>query len=218
MLHDNVRAWLAGAQNFIVGRALYKQIGTDDNVKQQLLKGENAGTIALLRNAMQALLEQPAQKAIIGDSRASEMPASDDTVLKALREEWLPLYARMNYLRAAIDKYGESNLPEVVAAREPVAFEILQLEDQCEQIWSKRSHYLEHGSLPELKQEEFTIPEDPRELAKLLQNIPRNIRRNRNKMLNPGADAMYAQLYVRYKELYKQITGKDYQEKQSGTP
>lgn len=40
MLHDNVAAWSAGARYFIVGRALYKQIGTDENVKQQLLKGK----------------------------------------------------------------------------------------------------------------------------------------------------------------------------------
>ncbi|MBG9378566.1 hypothetical protein I5907_20185 [Panacibacter sp. DH6] len=168
MLKDNIRGWLTGGQNFIVGRGLYKQLGDDDDIKQQLLKGENAGTRRLLWESLENLLRRPVKEAIIVDSTASEMPASNDTVRKALREEWSPLYTRMNYLRARIDEYGGSNNSETVALREPIAFEILDLEDQCEAIWAKRSHYLEHGSLPDLDQKEFTIPEDSRELAKLL--------------------------------------------------
>ncbi|MBG9376974.1 hypothetical protein I5907_12075 [Panacibacter sp. DH6] len=213
MLKDNIRSWIAGAQNFIIGRTLYQQLGDDDNIKQKLLKGENATTKQLLWNSLENLLREPVKEAIIVDSTASEMPASDDTVLEALRDEWLPLYTRMNYLRARIDEYGESNDPETITLREPIAFEILSLEDECEQIWVKRDYYLKHGTLPEFDEKEFVIPSDPKELAKLLQSIPRNIRRNRLKMQQPGAKALYAQLYVRYKDLYKQITGNEYVEK-----
>lgn len=213
MLKENIRSWIAGAQNFIIGRTLYQQLGDDDNIKQKLLKGENTGTKQLLWKSLENLLREPVKEAIKVDSTASEMPASNDTVLKALREEWSPLYTRMNYLRARIDECGESNDPETIALREPIAFEILDLEDQCEAIWAKRDYYLKHGTLPEVDETEFEIPTDPKALAKLLQSIPRNIRRNRLKMQQPSAKALYAQLYVRYKDLYKQITGNEYVEK-----
>lgn len=213
MLTEKIRAWLDGSQNFIVGRVLYKQLGNDENIKAQLQKGEHAGTKKLLKEALEALLEKPVIVVPKVNPVVSQMPPHADPVLNALTNEWKPLYARMNYLRAAIDQWGERNDPEAIAAREPMAFEILQLEDCCQTIWNKRDHYLKSGSLPGNEETTIELPSDPLKLARLIDSIKRNITRNRAKMSKPGADALYAQLYVQYKEKYKTITGKDYEEK-----
>jgi hypothetical protein len=93
------------------------------------------------------------------------MPQSKDPVLQALRNEWQPLYQRMNYLRHELDRVTTTaefplyevgndpgNSPEEISKREPIAFEILELEQQCMRIWARRDHYLQQGKLPEVKE------------------------------------------------------------------
>lgn len=209
--HNKIYNWLLGTQNFIVGRALFKVLSNDNHIKERLLEGENLETTKLLKESMKIMLEKSSKN--FDASIANHNHDLQDCILDALKQEWFPLFSKMNYLRGQLDQYSISNDHKAIAAREPIAFEILDLEDQCEAIWAKRDYYLKHGTLPEVDEKEFEIPTDPKELAKLLQSIPRNIRRNRLKMQQPGAKALYAQLYVRYKDLYKQITGNEYVEK-----
>lgn len=213
MLSDNIRAWLDGSRNFIVGRALYKQVGKDEAIKAQLQKGEHAGTTKLLADAMEALLVAPVIITPKVVSAYHEMPSHSDLILQALRNEWLPLFSRLQYLRASLDQWGERNDPEAVAGREPLAFEILDLEDQCEIIWEKRDHYLLHNALPVKRTNLPELPADPVALAKMLETVKKNIRRNRAKMNNLCADVLYTQLYLHYKSEYTRITGKEYDEK-----
>lgn len=203
--------WLKSSQSFIIGRALYNQIGDDYNIKTLLLGGENSINKSILKKCIASLLKK--YECNNEDFSFNIKSTRNQTLLNKTNEEWQPVFVRMNYLRAKLDHYGTDNVPECIASRESLAFEILYLEDKCEAIWAKRDYYLKHGTFPEVDEEDFVIPKDPKELAKLLQNIPRNIRRNRLKMQQPGAKALYAHLYNRYKDLYKQITGNEYVEK-----
>jgi hypothetical protein len=79
-------------------------------------------------------------------------------------------------------------------------------------VWQKRDHYVQHGSLPDMKKETKELPTDPVALATHIDNIKKNIRKNRGKMQKPGANAKYAVLYRQYLNEFKSITGKDYKE------
>lgn len=200
--------WLNGCQNFIVGRALYNIIGHDENVKSKLKGTENELTRGVLRCALEGLINQGNVK----KSDESTDKDNHDIILAQFDNEWRVYYSKLNYLRSQLDLSIDNN-EEGINLRAPIALNILDLDDQCEAIWAKRDYYLKHGRLAEVDEKVFEIPTDPKELAKLLQNIPRNIRRNRLKMQQPGAKALYAHLYTRYKDLYKQITGNEYVEK-----
>jgi hypothetical protein len=215
MLTDKINDWLNGPQNFIIGRVLYDKLGSDERLKEVFKKGESPETKKSLRAALQVMVTTqtvaPVEKKI--NPITDEMPVqSDDEILTALASEWKPIYQRMNYLRANLDAFGESNTDESIAARGPQAFEVLELEQQCMVVWQKRDHYVLHGSLPDMKKETKELPTDPVALATHIDNIKKNIRKNRGKMQKPGANAKYAVLYRQYLNEFKSITGKDYKE------
>jgi hypothetical protein len=214
MIIDKIHEWLNGTQNFIYGRVLYNQLGDDEKLKALLKKGESNTTKDLLKRALQAIVEKPV---IIPEKKINritdEMPAHADNVLNGLRSEWKPFFSNMKYRIAKLDQFGESNTPEAIELRKKDAFAVLDFEKKCMFIWAKRDHYLKHGSLPVVTTKEAQLPSDPLALAKLIDNIAKNIRKNRSKMNKPGANAKYAELYQKYLALYKSVTGRDYEEK-----
>lgn len=178
-----ISKWLAGKRNYHIGVVLYNQFGKDaklkkyfaghpDPVKQKKMETE----LQLLSQMPKAILQLP-----VVNTDIDVMPESIDAVLSALRNEWHPLYQRMNYLRHELDRY-EGNTPGVVAKRKTIAFEVLALEQQCMKVWTRRDHYLEHGQLPEVKPINDPIPEDPVELGTMIETLKKNIRRNKKLM------------------------------------
>src|SRR5690242_1108235 len=144
MLTDIIKTWLGGTQNFIAGRSIYKKLGDDDRLKRIFEKGESAVSKKLLIEALTKLLDEPTQPtkpftpAI--DTVADTMPESTDAILQALRNEWMPLYSRMNYLRGQLDAFGDSNEMQHISARQAIAFEVLSIEQECMRIWAKRDY------------------------------------------------------------------------------
>lgn len=213
MLTDILTNWLNGSQNFIVGRAFYKYIGKDERVKELLKKGESPASKNILVDAITDIFKLPSLIPQQKHTATDEMPGGQDIVLTALKEEWMPLYQKMNYLRTSLDKYSDSNSEDAIEYRSPIAFEILDIEKQVMFIWHKRDYYLQHGKLPATQTKEKEIPTDPFELGRYVENIKKNIRKNRQKMQRPGADAKYAELYQKYLGDFREVTGKDYEEK-----
>jgi hypothetical protein len=210
-----IKNWLSGKQNFVVGTTLYKTFGTNEDLKKLLEKGETTFSKKQLVDELTKLVEggkkvsvpiTPMQK------DTGEMPPGDDAVLIALRNEWVPLYAKMNLLRHRLDDKGNDNSPEAIAYRKPIAAEIRQLEKECNAIWEKRDYYLQNGKLPFVTEKKFQIPTDPLELGRLAETLKKNIRRNRKLMKDQPAEPRYAQLYESYKTKFKEVTGKDYKE------
>lgn len=200
-----IKKWLFGSKNFLVGAILYKQFGQDESLKK-LFTGKPDGYMQKrLEEALSALLQQP--KVIRqqpAKSEAEEMPVSADAVLMAIRNEWTPIYQRMNYLRHELDRY-EGNSPEEIAIRKPIAFEILELEQQCMKLWARRDHYLKHGQLPEVKEATIEIPKDPVELGRLIETLKRNIRRNKQAASTNPANTIYPLKIRQYEEQLQHI-------------
>lgn len=223
-----ISKWLKSKNNFFVGSVLYEKFGTDDKLKSlfsdcttpddYLKKRLEQELIDLSKKTDLPLisLSKPVQSLATGD-----MPVSDDAVLKALRNEWLPLYQKMNYLRHELDRVASEefplynadvdqpdNSPMAIAKRKPIAFEILELEQQCMLIWHKRDHYIKSGQLPEAKEKKTELPADPVELGKLIETLKRNVRRNKQKMDQHPDKVVYALKYQQYKAQLDEILEK----------
>jgi hypothetical protein len=231
-----IHNWLKGRQNFIVGATLYKTFGKDQKLKDLFVKGETATAKLLLCEALQKIVA-PEETGVAetvknvtkietnvpvtakpvppvetkADKETAQMPGSADPILNSLKNEWQPLYQRMNLLRHSLDKFEAINTEEAINFRRPIAREIKELDLQCKAIWAKRDYYLKEGKLPFTSENKIVIPADPVELAKLINNIKRYIRRYRTLMNKPG-NPKTAQLYIDYKAKYKLVTGEDYEE------
>ena len=200
----------------MVGAMLYTSFGSNEAFKRLLAMGETPfARNQLVEELTRMVAPGTAIQLQIESIRkeADEMLSSDNDVLEAIRNEWLPLYQKMNLLRHNLDKYGRENTEEAITYRKPIAREIKQLERQCAAGWAKRDHYLKEGKLPFVAEIKLEIPTDPMELAKLITNIKRYICRYRLKAAEHPGEPKYAQLYKDYKEQYKLVTGDDYEEK-----
>lgn len=201
-----IHRWLAGKRNYHVGAVLYGQLGADPKLKQLFNTPPDKYKQARLAKELAALLDKPREllQARVHRTDDDQMARSNDPVLEALRNEWMKHYMRMQYLRHELDRY-EGNEPTVIAQRKPIAFEVLSLEKQCMQIWARRDHYLEHGKLPEVSDDQEPLPDDPVELGRLIANTERNIRRNKLSMKRNPGNVVYPLKLKHYQELLDRI-------------
>jgi hypothetical protein len=216
-----IQKWLNGQQNYTVGVAIYKAIGTDKLLKQLFDQPPTDYSKKRLQEELKRLNQAPAAVvATIAAPRAStaqewqEMPSSDDEpVLRSLQEQWKPIYSQMNYLRHQLDQF-KGNDPVMIEQRKPLVFQILDLEQQCLRIWSRRDHFIQNKRLPEdvVKSKFKPVPTDPVKLAQYIENLARNIRRNKSDMEKHPDQPQYAQRSADYSEQYFKVTGKHYKE------
>jgi len=214
MIHNFLLSkWLAGRNNFFVGSVLYKVFGNDEKLKtlfssclqpDDYLKHRLEHELQKLTDKQDALLPSPPK---VERGWGVRFPESSDPVLSALRNEWLPLYQRMNYLRYELDRY-EENTNEQIVIRKPMAFEILELEQKCMLIWAKRDHYVQHGQLPEVKQKKIDIPSDPILLGKMIETLKKNIRRNKSLMTKHPDNVVYPLKFKNYTQELEKLLSK----------
>jgi hypothetical protein len=211
-----IKNWLNSSQNFTAGATLYKAIGKNTALKNLLAKGETPFAKKLLVEELEKLATVSVQE-FLPDVIAEEtavMEDSSNNVLQAIKNEWSPLYQRMNYLRHQLDKdFEDMNSPAAIAYRKPIAREILQLEQKNISLWKKRDYYKKHGKLPFTEETKIEIPTDPVAHAKLISNLGSYIRRYRKQMQDKPDDAKAAQLYNENKAKYLEVAGKEYEEK-----
>jgi hypothetical protein len=196
MLALPLQTWLQGSQHYGVGVILYNTYGKDDVLKKQLAKGCSTHNQHKLKQAVEDILSQLTTH----DSRLplytppadqqSEMPGSTDAVLESFRQQWLPLYKRMTYLQAQLDRYEAENTTEAINFRHTTAKEILEIEQQVTQIWQQRDYYAKHGELPMNNEQPSTtnIPDDPAERAKMILNTKKAIQRCKRSIKQKPAD------------------------------
>lgn len=207
--------WLNGPRNYIVGRMLYQQFGTNKQLKE--LFASKGDTPFNRQKLSEVLTDIAAGTKPSAPAKASEpyktMPTEVNPVLKALAEEWKPIYGRMNFLRHKLQQYGTDNSIATMQICKPICFEILELEQQSMHIWAKRDYYKEHGHLPNAEPEEDKIPTEPVLLGRFVENCKRQIRRMRKNLINNPGKPHYAQLLESWKAKYLKATGHEYQEK-----
>jgi hypothetical protein len=201
--------WLSGKRNYHVGVVLYDHFGTDKKLKQLFSSNPDAYRIKRLEQAIAELAKLPSTVLVHRkpNEQTDEMPATGDPVLEALRNEWSPLYQRMQYLRHELDRIP-GNTEEAMAQRKPIAYEILDLEQQCMKAWTRRDHYLQHGNLPEVSDKEFKIPTSPTELAKFIDTTKRNLRRNIKLAKDHPDNTVYPLKVIKFQELMDKINKK----------
>jgi uncharacterized protein YifE (UPF0438 family) len=201
-----IERWVNGSQNFIVGRALYNRFGSDDALKTLFAKGESAFAKEKLHHALVKIKESGKRTPARADVHAFiAMPKGTDAVLQSIEKEWKPLYQRMNLLRHKLDQFSTANSPSVQGMCKPICKEILELEQQCMALWKKRDYYEEHGQLPEVKEEEFVMPEDPVALGKMIETLKKNIRRNKKKAKDEPSNPLYPALVKKYEDQLQKI-------------
>jgi hypothetical protein len=182
-------------------------------MKKLFAAGETVFAKNKLNEALEKLILTSAPVLTAEDLSLSEMPHEDDSVLISIEADWKEKYAHMNLLRHKLDEYGTDNSKETIAACEPLCKEILELEKQINALWTQRDAYKETGKLPGVETRKKELSAKPHEAATQLENIKKNIRRNKNLLKKFPTDAAHVQRYIDYLQQYKEITGKDYKER-----
>jgi hypothetical protein len=212
-----IHNWLNGAKHFAVGRAIYKALGSDAALNDMFSLGYSDYNQLTLERELRAIVEPHNTRQLPCErDETLEMkppaPEIKDPMLEAIYEEWKPQYMKMNYLRHELDQFEGTS--EVLAnIRRPIATEILMIEKKLTKQWADSDYYKEFGHLPNLPEREFPIPENPVELANLISNCKRNIRRNRQKMEQGEAPTEYMPLVQYWRDYYFKLTGNEYTEK-----
>lgn len=201
-----ISKWLSGKRNFHVGVVLFKNYSKNEKLKKYFEGAADQIKQEKLQRELASLNEKPFMivSAPALNKDQDEMPKATDPVMEAMRVEWLIPYQKMNQLRHELDRH-QGDLPQVIATRSALAKEILELEQQCMVIWRRRDHYLETGKLPEVKDSMEKIPTDPFELAKLIQALEKNIRRNKSLAAKHPESSAYALRAKKYQETLDEV-------------
>jgi hypothetical protein len=209
-LMEAIRHWLQ-SKDYIEGVRIYLQHGQDPVLKN-LFTAEK-GTPYKQQRLERALREilagtevvKPEERPASSLMKSWPIEAASDDVLKALRAEWLKAFKEMHDLRSQLMLLANDD------QRGEAAHRILDLDDLCYSIYLKRNHYLEHGTLPEAKKEEYIV--DPLKAAKRMEILGRYIRRERTALKkdpsNVGAAARKQKFTNEYNH-YAQRFGADH--------
>lgn len=201
--------WLQGNRNFIIGRNLYQLYGTNNALKNLLDKGETPYHQQLLVNALQEINSsgiKPVEKPIeVALKVAKVMQHDENPVLQSIHQEWTKLYNEMKFYQHQLDVYGSDNSQSTREKCKPICKKVLDLEYEINELWNKRDYYKEHGKLPEVKEVEFVIPTDPLEIARAINTLERNIRRNKAELKKHPDKPQYAALVEQYQHKLNQL-------------
>lgn len=201
-----IKDWLLSKRSYTYGCILYNRFGNNEELKQLFSKGPTPFTTNKLASAMQEIITgDPPKKAKI--SRGEMPPVENDKVLKALRDQWMPSYTKMNYKRHELDKYLFLTSQTAMHKRAKLAMEILKLEKECMRIWAKRDHYIEFGKLPDQSEKPEPVV-DPMRMALRYKNVQGYIRRYKYLLRRGPANAENVALLKRYEEEFAELKSK----------
>lgn len=204
-----IENWLNSTRNYIAGVILYKQFGADAELKEHFAKSKSEYLQKRLLEELQKLYKDE-QPPIIEPKKAAtfeEMPEDKkDAVLLALRNEWMPHFTKMNYLRHQLDSFLEDESERATIRRGKIAGDILTLEKKCMAIWLKRDTYLATGLLPSKKIEKAEPVVDAFKAAKRIEQLKIYVRRYKNKIKKEPANALHAEKITKYQTELKTLT------------
>lgn len=197
--------WLTGSRSFSYGVILYNRFGNDDELKKLFEKGKTDFAEKKLLQVLQSLVNEKTNDAMSYTPQGSGvMPEARDPVLIALRNQWMPHFTQMNYLRHEIDKYLDRNSESSMAKRGELARDILLLEKKCMAVWAKRDYYERTGKLPaEYKTNEPVV--DPFTAGKRLTTLQSYVRRYKRLVANNPGNEIHASNLKKYEEELKTL-------------
>lgn len=204
---DVIREWLNSSRNYNAGATLYLKHGKDEKLKRifrepasDFKKQKLAEALrSLLNNQEHAAAKQEEQKATtIQRERLAEKrwPKERDTTLEALHQQWRIKFLEMTSLQSRIYDVALAGQTDSAKKQEAgqMAHRILDLDDECDDLYRQRDHYIKHNRLPE-EPKPMDLVVDVKKIPLALANCQRYIRDYKNKLLKePGNVKAAAQL------------------------
>lgn len=202
---DDIKAWLNNrVKDYDAGVRLYVKHGRDKSLIALFTQEEETlfKTIRLHQALMELLQPPPlvVEADVINDYEPELKPVCqpvpftiahkgwpnpiNDPVLQALFDQWRPLYAALmsaqhRVYEVALQAENGNTAKEMEACQ--LAHQIIDLDNQLDDIYARRNHFLQHGHLPELFVEKEVVG-DPVRWATERQNAMRYIREYRTKI------------------------------------
>lgn len=199
---NSIKEWLHGARNYVMGVALFKAHSSNTVLYEMFAQGFSPYRAERLLQEMEALSSLKVTVALPSVSPTPIALAIREEVLPEnipthetdpYREKWLPIYAEMNFLRHNL--LNAKNDQE----RGELAHKILDMEQQCMNIWHQRDYFLKYKEhLPEIN--ENYIITDRNELHRKLMNIRTYITKATKKLSDNPEDVKAMSRVVRYRE------------------
>lgn len=200
---ESIRLWLNGDRNYVAGVKLYLQFGTDKMLKRLFSSEEctdfkKKRLTAVLEElisekkqvevkaviAKEKLIEKHQAERVLGNGWSAEM----DELEKALYNKWKPIFLKMMDLTSRLDPVARAGVTDdgMRIQAGVMALQILDLDDECDEIYDQRDHYQQYGKLPVQKSYgELCI--DPKLIPMKLANHRRYAREFRSRLLkNPN--------------------------------
>lgn len=222
---QDVANWLK-KEVYDEGVKLYLKYGKDSALKNMFKEGQSEFKRKRLRNALEEILnnyENPTTKAAIITRQVEREPilASfgwpnpiTDEVIQQLHNLWQPKYHELMNLQARVYEVAllsQQGIPNKDFEACQMAHRILDLDDECEEIYAQRDHYILHGKLPETIKIQPEVVGDPVRWVTELESAKRYIRRYKTKIAhNPGHPSLakWAELQTQYEakaETYRKL-------------
>lgn len=204
-MKQDITNWLNGPREYYAGAALYLAHGRDRMLKRVFSEPPSDFKRKKLVEALRGLIstqakvetvvEETKTTVITTEQRADrQWPEQLDETLLALKLQWKPLFAEMMNLSARIydmAKAGETDAAMKAEAGK-MAHRILDLDDQCDDLYEKRDFYLKNGKLP-AHAAPLELAVDPMKIFMSLQNAKRYAREYKAKLKKNPSDENAAQ-------------------------
>jgi hypothetical protein len=205
---DDLRQWLNNGRHYDDGVALLIKYCTDAKLKR-LYTTESASDfkktrlLQELQTIYQGVVDTSVKRAVVipptggtegggvegvAFTNPTKWPQEMDEVVKALFEQWKPLFSERNDLCSRLDaiaRAGDENKTGKMAHR------ILDLDDAVDDLYAKRDYYLQHGKLPQAKQPR-KMAVDPIKMAVVLKNHERYVREFKRKLKTNASNVKWA--------------------------
>lgn len=202
-----INNWLSGKRNFTVGAILYKQFGSNDELKELFKKGATDYSTAKLLEALTNLVKEVEQPVIKHTVTTYElMPNGKTDIEQAFKEKWLPIFKEMNFKRHQMHPFIGDDSEEAKVKRGQLAQSILILEKQCMSIWQQRDYFIATGQLPQKTAPEVKAPViDKFKAAERIANIKVYLRKYKA-LVKKHNKPVHIQLLDKYKQELVQLT------------
>ena len=201
---EEIRQWLKSPPDYDAGTALYMKYGKDKLLRRVFNEPESDFKKKKLVESLRELLIPPSKKileprteieTLIKEPRTDYgWPEKRDPTEEALWLRWKPLFAEMMNLSSRIYDValagGMDTAMKMEAGR--MAHRILDLDDQCEDIYGQRDFYIKHKRLPEEKKP-MELVVDSKKVPLALLNAKRYVRDYKVKLKKNAADIFAAE-------------------------
>lgn len=202
-MKDFINKWLAGKRNYLYGTILYQKYGADEALKKLFQNRTNYTEAKLLECLQQLVSDEVIAPAPIVSTAV--MPDSTDKTEQALKDQWMPLYTKMNYLRHQLDIHLDDLSEDADIARGRLAKDILQLEKDCMAIWMQRNFYRAHGNLPGKSSEEKEPVIDDFKAGRRIETLKIYLRRYKGYLAKEPGNANHAEKLKQYEKEFNQL-------------